>query len=100
MQMAVVALDIVKDVFPLHGTEAHGMIVLDRKPPRRDATPIFGNPPSCRVGLEACGGTHYWARRCPPRHLSARACQLRPWRTSAAASSAAACRPMTRDAWL
>jgi transposase len=43
--------------------------------------PFFGNIPRCVVGLEACGGSHYWAhelarlghdaRMIPPRYVRA-----------------------------
>jgi transposase len=63
MQVAIVGLDIAKHVFQLHGTDAAGKKVMSRKLRRQEVVPFFANLPDCVVGLEACGGAHYWARR-------------------------------------
>jgi transposase len=63
MQVAIVGLDSAKHVFQVHGTDAHGKVVLRRKLRRHEVVTFFANLPSCTVGLEACGGAHYWARR-------------------------------------
>lgn len=63
MQVAIIGLDIAKNIFQLHGTDVHGKVVLRRKLRRHEIAPFFANLPSCTVGLEACGGAHYWARR-------------------------------------
>lgn len=63
MKVAIIGLDIAKHVFQLHGTDASGRVVLRRKLRRQEVMPFFANLPSCKVGLEACGGAHYWARR-------------------------------------
>lgn len=63
MQVAIIGLDIAKHIFQLHGTDVHGKVVLRRKLRRQEVAPFFANLPSCIVGLEACGGAHYWARR-------------------------------------
>src|SRR5438552_12059220 len=63
MKVAIVGLDIAKHVFQLHGTDRDGKVVLRRKMRRHEVVPFFANLASCVVGLEACGGAHYWARR-------------------------------------
>jgi transposase len=63
MQVAIVGLDIAKHVFQLHGTDAAGKKVMSRKLRRQEVVPFFANLPDCVVGLGACGGAHYWARR-------------------------------------
>jgi transposase len=63
MKIAIVGLDIAKHVFQLHGTDATGKAVLRRKLRRAEVVPFFANLPPCVVGIEACGGAHYWARR-------------------------------------
>lgn len=63
MQVAIIGLDIAKHVFQLHGTDTHGKVVLRRRLRRQEMVPFFANLPPCTVGLEACGGAHYWARR-------------------------------------
>ena len=37
-------------------------MVLRRKLARGKVLSFFANIPSCVVGLEACGGSHFWAR--------------------------------------
>ncbi len=62
MDLVTVGLDIAKSMFQLHGTDRLGKPVLRRKLPRSKMLEFFANLPSCRIGLEACGGAHYWAR--------------------------------------
>jgi len=38
-------------------------VALRRKLRRQEVVPFFANLPQCIIGLEACGGAHYWARR-------------------------------------
>lgn len=61
MQVAIVVLDIAKHVIQLHGTDRGGRVVLRLR--RQEVIPFFANLTPCLVGLEACGGAHYWARR-------------------------------------
>lgn len=68
MQVAIIGLDIAKHVFQLHGTDTDGKVVLRRRLRRQEMVPFFANLPSCTVGLEACGGAHYWARRLTAGH--------------------------------
>ena len=42
--------------------DKHGKEVFNKKLKRADVLPFFANLPSCLIGLEACGGAHYWAR--------------------------------------
>jgi transposase len=63
MKIAIVGLDIAKHVFQLHGMDAAGKAVLRRKLRRAEVVPFFANLHHCIVGIEACGGAHYWARR-------------------------------------
>jgi len=62
MQVTTVGIDLAKNVFQVHGVDAHGKAVL-RKTLRRDAVArFFANLPQCLVGMEASNGAHYWAR--------------------------------------
>ena len=63
MRVATVGLDIAKRVFQVHGVDEQGAVVLRRRLQRDEVAPFFANLPGCRVGLEACGGAHYWARK-------------------------------------
>jgi transposase len=57
-----IGLDIAKNYFQAHGVDKHGKQVFSKKLKRSDVLPFFANLPSSLVGLEACGGAHYWAR--------------------------------------
>lgn len=62
-KVTTVGLDLAKSVFSLHGVDAGGRVVL-RKTVRRDKLmELVATLPPCRIGMEACGGTHQWARQ-------------------------------------
>ncbi|MCW5644837.1 MAG: transposase [Rhodoferax sp.] len=61
MTVMTVGLDLAKNVFQVHGVDARGVAIL-RKQLRRDQVAVFfAKIEPCVVGLEACGGAHYWA---------------------------------------
>src|SRR4051794_32793808 len=62
MQVTTVGLDIAKNLFQVHGADAQGRPVLERKLARGKVLEFFATLPACLVGLEACGAAHYWAR--------------------------------------
>ena len=57
-----IGLDIAKQYFQVHGVDKHGKDVFNKKLKRRAVLAFFANLPTSMVGLEACGGAHYWAR--------------------------------------
>lgn len=57
-----IGLDIAKEYFQVHGVDKHGKDIFNKKLKRKDVLTFFANQPSCLIGLEACGGAHYWAR--------------------------------------
>jgi transposase len=62
-QISVLGLDLAKRVFHAVGLDDTGKIVL-RKPLSRHALmPCIAQLPPVLIGMEACGGAHYWARR-------------------------------------
>ncbi len=63
MKVTTIGLDIAKHVFQLHGVDEQGSVAFRRRLQREQVVPFFANRPACRVGVEACGGAHYWARR-------------------------------------
>jgi transposase len=57
-----IGLDIAKNYFQAHGVDKHGKEVFNKKLTRKEVLPFFANLPTCLIGIEACGGAHYWAR--------------------------------------
>lgn len=57
-----IGLDIAKNTFQVHGVDKRGKELFNKKLKRNAVLPFFANLPPCLVGLEACGGAHYWAR--------------------------------------
>jgi transposase len=55
-------MDIGKNTFHLFGVDETGLPVLKKKLRRKQVLTWFANLPVCLVAMEACGGSHYWAR--------------------------------------
>ena len=74
-----IGMDTSKSVFQLHGVDAAERPVLRRKLRRSQVLEFFQKLPPTRVGIEACGGAHHWAREIgalghevvllPPQHV-------------------------------
>ena len=58
----VIGLDLAKNVFQVHAVDKTGRVVKVKQLKRAQVLPFFSRIPSCTVGMEACGGAHYWAR--------------------------------------
>lgn len=58
----VLGIDLAKEVFQLHGTNAQGKKVLSKRLSRNKLIKYMGTLSPCLVGIEACGSAHYWAR--------------------------------------
>ena len=61
-QVTRIGLDISKSVFQVHGVDCREQPVLRRRLTRREVVAFFAGAEPCLIGLEACGGAHYWAR--------------------------------------
>lgn len=61
-QITRIAVDTSKSVFTLHGVDAEGGVVLKRDVRRHNLIATFAKLPPLEVVLEACGGSHHWAR--------------------------------------
>jgi transposase len=57
-----IGVDTSKSVFVLHGVDAAEQPMLRRKLRRRQVLEFFAKLPPTQVGMEACGGSHHWAR--------------------------------------
>src|SRR5919106_6757210 len=62
MQITTVGLDIAKNVFQVHGIDQRGKVILRQRLARAKVLAFFANLRRCLIGMEACGGAHYWAR--------------------------------------
>ena len=62
MQIAVIGLDLAKNVFQVHGIDDSGQAVLKRKLRRSEVLPFFAGLDAALVGIEACHTAHYWGR--------------------------------------
>jgi transposase len=60
--ISVVGIDIAKRVFHLVGMDDRGKIVLRQRCSRGEVLPLMANLGPVTIGMEACGGAHYWAR--------------------------------------
>jgi transposase len=61
MSAAFIGLDLATSVFQVHGVDVQGKVVVTKR--RRDAVlAFFANLAPCVVGMEACAGSHFWAR--------------------------------------
>ena len=58
----VMGIDLAKNVFQLHGTDAKGKCVLKKRLTRAKFSEYMANLTPCLIGIEACGGAHHWAR--------------------------------------
>jgi transposase len=62
-EISVLGIDIAKRVFHAVGMENRGPVVYRKRLSRHDLMPFRAKLPPVRIGIEACGGAHYWARR-------------------------------------
>jgi hypothetical protein len=63
MKITTVGIDLAKSVFQVHGVDERGKAVLRKQLKRAEVLKFFVNLPACLIGMEACGGAHYWARK-------------------------------------
>jgi transposase len=61
--MSVVGIDIAKRVFHVIGMDKRGKIILRKRLSRGEVLSFMAQLPRATVGMEACGGAHYWARQ-------------------------------------
>lgn len=61
-QIIRIGMDTSKHFFQLHGVNAAEQPVLRKKLWRKEMVAFFEKLPPTVVGIEACGGSHHWAR--------------------------------------
>lgn len=63
MDISIIGIDLAKSVFQLHGVDADGTVVLEKKVRRSVFLATLEKLPPCLIGMEACATSHYWARQ-------------------------------------
>lgn len=62
MTITTLGIDLAKSVFQLHGVDADGAVVLQKKLRRGAVLNVLGKLEPCLIGIEACATSHHWAR--------------------------------------
>lgn len=107
MKYKRIAIDTSKHVFTLHGVDAQERPALRRELRRSQVEAFFGKLEATEVVLEACGGSHHWARvlgrlghrvrLIPPQYVKPFVKRAKNDRNDAEAISEAASRPSMRS---
>lgn len=61
-EVSIIGLDLAKTVFQVHGATSDGRMVFSRRLRRSEVISFFARQAHCIVAMEACGGSHHWAR--------------------------------------
>ena len=69
MKLIRVGVDLAKNVFQVHGVDRNEKPVWRRRLTRDNWLRVVLETlePGCQIGMEACGGAHYWARKLQER---------------------------------
>ena len=62
MKITRVGFDIAKRVLQVHGVDENGKVRAQKTLAREKVLEYFAQLPACLIGMEACGGAHYWGR--------------------------------------
>ena len=62
MKVTRLGFDIAKRVFQVHGVDENGKVRAQKTLAREKVLEYFAQLPACLIGMEACGGAHYWGR--------------------------------------
>lgn len=62
-EIKLLAIDLAKAVFQLHGVDARGVAMLRRQLRRAQLLRFLAQLPACTVAMETCGGAHHWGRQ-------------------------------------
>ncbi len=63
MNIKALGIDIAKNVFELHGVDSKGKTVYKKRLAREKLPEVMAKLSPCLIGIEACGGSHHWARK-------------------------------------
>lgn len=62
MKYIPVGVDIAKHLMRIHFIDEHTGEIVDKQIKREAFLEYFSNREPCLIGMEACGGSQYWAR--------------------------------------
>lgn len=62
MEASTYGIDIAKNVFQVHGADASGRMVVQKRLRRSQVIKFFAKRPKSVIAMEACGSAHYWGR--------------------------------------
>jgi transposase len=62
MNITRIGIDLAKQVFQIHGVDSVGKVVIKKQLKRHQMLAYFAKLTPVLIGMEACGGAHYWAR--------------------------------------
>src|ERR1700739_3569784 len=62
LEVSTIGLDLAKYVLQAHGADASGTTLFRKKLRRDHVLGFLAAQPACTVAMEACAGSHYWAR--------------------------------------
>jgi transposase len=62
MKLKRIGVDLAKQVFQVHGVDSHEQVQCRKQLKRAQMLDFFRKLEPCLVAMEACGGSHYWAR--------------------------------------
>lgn len=62
-KVTVLAIDLAKAVFQLHGVDERGVAVLRKQVRRNQLLSTLAQMSPCIVAMEACASAHHWARQ-------------------------------------
>ena len=63
MNINALGIDIAKNIFQLQGVDDKGQVLLQKKIHRDKLLPFIAKLAPCKIGMESCGGSNYWAKQ-------------------------------------
>jgi transposase len=63
VEVTTIAIDLAKNVFAVCGANEAGRIIWRKELRRTQLLAFIRKLAPCLIGMEACGGAHYWARQ-------------------------------------
>ena len=61
-QVTTLGVDLAKNGVCIHGVDAQGQVLVQKRLARQKVLPFIARLPPCLIGMETSGGAHYWAR--------------------------------------